>query len=111
MVPQGELENHSTVVDRADSENEVLLFTGPNCGVCDTIRPRLEDLLRDRFPRMKMQTIQCDAEPEKAATWDVREIPTVVICFEGAEIARFVRYFSLGQISESIRRPYEIFYD
>lgn len=111
MVPKGELENHLNAADSAGSGNEVLLFTGPACGVCDAIHPRLEDLLRDRFPRMQLQTIRCDMEPEKAATWDVREVPTVVICFEGAEVARFVRYFSLGQISESIRRPYEIFYD
>ena len=111
MVPKGELENHSTLADSAGSGNKVLLFTGPDCGVCDTIRPRLEDLLRERFPCMRLQTIRCDVEAEKAATWDVREVPTIVICFEDAETARFVRYFSLGQIAESIRRPYEIFYD
>jgi thioredoxin 1 len=110
MVPDGELDNHSNLVDPA-SGNEVLLFTGPDCGVCDAIRPRLEELLRDRFPRMHLQAIRCDVEPEKAATWDVREVPTIVIRFEGAEIARFVRYFSLGQVAGSIGRPYEIFYD
>jgi hypothetical protein len=37
-------------------------------------------------------------------------VPTVVICFDGRETARFVRTFGIDEVRRAIERPYEVMF-
>ena len=42
--------------DRLLEVNPLVLayFSGPNCGVCDSLQPKVEQLVREEFPQVKL---------------------------------------------------------
>jgi thioredoxin-like negative regulator of GroEL len=88
----------------------VILFTGPDCGVCTALRPRLETMLDD-FPRVVRLQVDCAALPELARAWGVGGLPTLVVAFEGRESVRFSRSFAVGQVADALERPYKLLFE
>lgn len=85
----------------------LLLFGGPHCGVCQTIKPQLEKLAADEFPGLVTAYIDCqDTAGAVCAARGIFSLPVVQLWFEGQRFAEFVRVFSLGEIRNAIERPY-----
>ena len=38
-------------------------FSSPNCGVCNALRPKVEEMLSDEFPLIKFVHIEIDKSP------------------------------------------------
>jgi thioredoxin 1 len=94
-----------------ESEPAILAyFTGPNCNVCKIIRPRIIDLLEEKFPEIGFYYVDCDSLPQAAGQYGVFSIPTVVLLFDGKETTRLVRNFSIGELEQAISRPYELLF-
>ena len=88
----------------------LVYFTGPNCNVCKIIKPKIVEMLEDGYPEMKFYSVDCDALPQAASEFGVLSIPTVVLFFDGKETTRLVRNFSIGELEQSISRPYELLF-
>ncbi len=58
------------------------------CGPCQAMAPEFERAAHRLEPRFRLIKIDVDAEPELAARFGIRSIPTLVLARHGREIAR-----------------------
>ena len=86
----------------------VLYFSGADCGVCQALWPKLEQLLEGEFPRVVRRKVDAGQERELAAQRQVFAIPSLLLYIDGREANRFTRSFSIAQVREALARPYEI---
>ncbi|MEJ6519930.1 thioredoxin family protein [Shewanella bicestrii] len=86
----------------------LLLFGAPSCGVCQALKPQIADLLAREFPQMALAYIDCEAQDEIAASYQVFSLPVVETVFYGKTFGRFSKVFSLGDLKGAIARPYEL---
>ena len=85
-------------------------YSGPGCAVCEQLKPKLFDMLSERFPRLNVAEADCVKERALAAEQSVFTIPTLVVYVEGREAFRYARSFAPAQVAEQLRRPYEMFF-
>lgn len=85
-------------------------FSGPDCAVCQVLKPRILDLLWRDFPRIAVALVDCAAAPELAAQRSVFAVPTLMVYFDGQEMLRLARNFAPAQLAEALERPYELYF-
>lgn len=81
-------------VDKSNFKADVLDASGPVvvdfwaewCGPCKMIGPSLEELSTELAGKVKITKLNIDDNPEIAAQYGVRSIPTLMI-FKGGEVA------------------------
>ncbi len=83
-------------------------FSGPDCAVCEILKPKLLELLQQRFPKLTVGEVDCAASPQLAAQQIVFTIPTLIVYFEGKEGIRKSRSFSLAELASELERPYSM---
>ena len=88
----------------------LVYYSTPDCGVCTVLRPKVEELIRRRFPSMSFLYVNAEESPEAAAQESVFAVPTVVAYFGGREHVRKSRHFGLDELAAGIERPYEILF-
>lgn len=90
-------------------ENDAVLayFSTEICSVCKVLKPKVEEMLAESFPRIRAVFIQSDQLPELAAQLSVFAAPTVIVFFDGRESIRKSRAFGIDQLMGEIRRSYD----
>lgn len=78
-------------------------FTAPGCGVCTSIRPKIEGLLA-AHPSIESCIIDISTQQKISAQLSVFSIPAVLFYAQGKETIREARYFSVEQLEEKIER-------
>ncbi len=85
----------------------LVLYGGPHCGVCQAIKPQLEKLANEEFPKLVTAYIDCqEAAGAVCAARGIFSLPVVQLWFGGQRFAEFVRVFSIGQVRSALERPY-----
>ncbi|RBP30619.1 thioredoxin [Marinobacter pelagius] len=85
----------------------LVLFGGPHCGVCQAIKPQLEKLANDEFPKLVTAYIDCqEAATPVCAARGIFSLPVVQLWFGGQRFAEFARVFSIGEVRSALERPY-----
>lgn len=102
------IEEFSKVV----KENQAVLayFSTDLCSVCKVLKPKVEEMLSESFPRIRSVYIQSDQLPELAAQMRVFAAPTVVVFFDGRESIRKSRAFGIDQLRGEISRSYNLLF-
>lgn len=75
-------------------------FWAPWCGPCKMIAPLLDELADEYAGRIKVCKVDVDSNPESAAKFNVRGIPTLLVFKNGAVEATKVGALSKAQLVE-----------
>jgi len=91
------------------TQNLVLLYCSqPECNVCKSLLPKVEDLLK-KFPKVTSLYVDLDEIQDFAGQHTVFSIPAILFFVEGKEQFRLVRSFGLNELDEKIERIYKHF--
>ncbi len=86
-------------------------FSHDQCNVCRVLKPKVEELLAEKFPKIKAIYCHTQSVPEIAAAQSVFAVPTIIVWFEGKETYRFSRNVGLQELEQALARPYSLFFD
>ncbi len=92
-------------------EAVLVLFGGAHCNVCQVVKPKIEAMLAERFPKVKLVYVDCAAHTDLCAQEGVFSLPVVRVYFGGQKVGEWVRTFSLGQLEQAMVRPYGLMFD
>jgi thioredoxin 1 len=87
---------------------KLFYFSRPDCGVCKTLRPKIETMVREEFPLMEFKYFDLDEQPELAGEYSIFTIPAILVFFNDKETIREARYVSVEALEDSIRRYYDM---
>jgi thioredoxin 2 len=83
------LDRNSFAAHTGRSSLPVLVdFWAPWCGPCRMMAPVLDRLAHDRATTLRVAKLNTDEQPEMAARFNIRSIPTLILFRGGREIAR-----------------------
>jgi len=77
-------------------------FWAPWCGPCKMIAPILDEIAIEYEGKIKVCKVDVDTNPESAAKFNVRGIPTILAFKNGAVEATKVGALSKGQLAEFV---------
>jgi len=77
-------------------------FWAPWCGPCKMIAPILEEIAIEYEGKIKICKVDVDSNPESAAKFNVRGIPTLLVFKSGVVEATKVGALSKGQLTDFV---------
>jgi thioredoxin 1 len=92
------------------AENLLIYFFSDDCAPCISLRPKIEELIINRFPLMDLLYIDGKRFPELIAVYQAYSFPVLIFFFEGKEYLRYGKYVSLSELSDSIGRIYDLYH-
>ena len=78
------------VIERSRELPVVVDFWAAWCGPCRMLGPALEAEAAKRDDRLELVKLDVDAEPQIAARYGIRSIPTVAVFRDGTPVTGFV---------------------
>ena len=92
----------------ANARGIVLYFKNTHCPPCQVLRPKVETLISEKFPRMDFQIIDTLENPLLSGLYNVFSNPTILVFFEGKEYIRKSKYITLSELEQGINRLYQM---
>ena len=101
--------NQQQLQNSIDTGNPVLIyFSGENCSVCKVLKPKIEEEIKENFPKFELFEIKTDIYFELTAQYMIFSIPTTIIYFDKKEFKRYGRNMNMATFLEEIKRPYSL---
>lgn len=92
------------------AENLLVYFYNDECAPCISLRPKVEELIENRFPLMDLIYIDGKRFPGLLAEYRAFSFPLLIFFFEGREYLRYGKFVSLNELSDSIGRIYDLYH-
>src|SRR5688500_6569321 len=73
------------------------------CGPCEVMAPVLDDMARARAGQLLVGKLDTDRNPDTAARFGIRGIPTIILFRDGKEAARLVGAQPKSRLEELVR--------
>jgi thioredoxin 1 len=96
------------IVNKA--ENLLVYFFNDDCAPCLSLRPKVEQLISERFPLMDLVYVDARQFPKLISEYQAYSYPVLLFFFEGKEYLRYSKYVSLSELGESIGRIYDLYH-
>lgn len=89
------------------NENEfvVLYISGPNCGVCTALKPKVKEVL-NKYEKIKCIEMNIGDNADISGEFSVFTIPAIIGYFGGKEIIREARFVSILDLDKKLSRYY-----
>ncbi len=98
-------------IDAILGKDAALLYvSAPNCNVCEALKPKVEALFTDRFPKVRLYEANIAHLPELGGRFNIFSAPAILLFFEGKEFAREGRNISLELFAQKIQKVYELYF-
>ena len=105
------IESNDDLKERmGNSNSQLLYFSTPTCNVCKVLKPKVLNLLKEKYPNMEFYYIDVEKHKTIAAEHTVFTIPTILVFFDGRETIRKSRYVGVKELEDLIKRPYSMFF-
>jgi thiol-disulfide isomerase/thioredoxin len=92
------------------AENLLVYFFNDECAPCLSLRPKVEELISERFPMMDLVYIDAKIFPHLLSEYQAYSFPVLIFFFEGKEYLRYSKYVSISELKESIGRIYDLYH-
>jgi thioredoxin 1 len=84
----------------------MLYFFNNTCGVCQVLWPKVEALMKEEFPKVKVVRVHAIDSLELAGQLRMLSVPGILLYLDGREYFRANGMIGLGELHEKIARPY-----
>lgn len=85
-------------------------FSTDACNVCKVLKPKVEELIKTKFPKIELAYITSDKLPEVAAQNRIFTAPTILLFFDGREYIRKSRNIGVSELEKEIARLYSMMF-
>ena len=104
------MSNHTLAVTDASFETDVINsdipvlvdFWATWCGPCKMVAPVLEEVAKEKAGKLKVVKIDVDENPDTAAKYNVRGIPTLLLIKDGNVAMTKVGALSKHQLEQAL---------
>ena len=104
FIPITTLQEYNQLVEQ---ESALLFyFSTDECQVCKVLKPKVEQMVDENFPNMKLVYINLNQAPDIAAQNRIFTVPTLQVIFDRHEYIRKSRNFGVNELKSEILRPY-----
>ena len=103
------LEQYNKVLEKEDAA--LFYFSHEQCNVCKVLKPKVAEMLKEEYPKVKMYYCDTKKSPELAAQNSIFAVPTILTYFGGRETIRKSRNIGLQELAEHIYRPYNLIFE
>ena len=86
----------------------LIYFSHEKCNVCKILKPKIAELIKKKFPRIKLYYADTVTAPEISGQNNVFTVPTLICYFEGREAFRKSRNISIEELANDLYRPYSM---
>lgn len=112
MYHEDQLTTFENLNEKLASEMALLLyFSTTSCNVGEALEPKVRNLLKNNFPKIKFYKIDLNFSPEIAAHFNAFVEPTILVFFDGKETIRKSRNIGIYELEEAIKRPYQLIFE
>lgn len=92
-------------------EAVLLYFKTDSCVVGEAVEPKINELIKTKFPKIEIFSVDMNKNPEITAHYAAFIEPTIIVFFDGKETIKKSRSFSISEVEESILRPYQLIFE
>jgi thioredoxin-like negative regulator of GroEL len=89
----------------------LVYFSNDTCNVCKVLKPQIIEMLKENYPKIPFYYVDMSLTPEISAQSSVFTIPTIIVYFDGNETIRKSRHIGIGELVQSIERPYNLIFN
>ncbi len=94
----------------SDKPAVLAYFYNDNCAPCKSLRPKVIEMKEEHFPKLELHFVNSDKR-EIPANFGVYDNPTLLVFFDRKEYIRVSKYVSTAQLSEQIKRYYDMIFN
>ncbi|WP_394907152.1 thioredoxin family protein [uncultured Mesonia sp.] len=87
----------------------LLYFSGKQCSVCHSLKPKIRAAVTENFPKMEFLEIAAEMHPEIAAHFQVFQVPCLLVFFNQKEYIRKGGNVSVHVFINEVERLYTLY--
>lgn len=91
-----------------DSKSCLVLFGNQQCNVCTALKLKLQTVIEEKLPEVKLLYVDTQINPILAANHTIFTAPVIAFFSHQREYHRWVRSFSIKEIIDYCNRMLEI---
>ena len=89
----------------------MVYFFNDGCSPCLALRPKIQSMISEMFPNMKLVFVDSMKYPDIAANFKAFSNPVLLVFFEGKEYVRKSQFISISELQSIISRNYEMLFE
>jgi len=81
----------------------LLYISRPNCSVCVSLLPQVEELLSD-YQHVTSLHVNAEDIPDIAGEYSIFTVPVIIVSVEGKEMFRKARFVPIEELNEQLHK-------